>query len=74
MHCALFSANECDYELLANKDIHFPTTRQEYSISEQDFDDQGLLGSGSSGNVAKMRHKPTGRVIAVKVNVNDCRN
>ena len=40
---------------------------QEYSISEHDFDDLGLLGSGSSGNVAKMRHKPTNRVIAIKV-------
>jgi hypothetical protein len=46
--------------------------RQEYKISEQDFEILGELGAGSSGTVAKMSHKPTNRVIAVKVCVTDC--
>lgn len=34
-----------------------------------DMIDLGELGSGTSGHVVKMKHKPTDTVIAVKVNI-----
>jgi len=37
-----------------------------FSITEDDFERLEELGSGSSGTVDKMRHKPTNTVIAVK--------
>lgn len=36
------------------------------SRPEEVFEELDLLGSGSSGNVVKMRHKPTGKICAVK--------
>lgn len=33
---------------------------------EEVFDDLGVLGTGSGGNVLKMRHKSTGKICAVK--------
>ena len=38
-----------------------------------DFDLMCVIGSGTCGEVSKMRHKPTGRVLAVKV-ICDCNN
>lgn len=39
-----------------------------YKTLQKDLDDLGELGNGTSGHVVKMRHKETGRIIAVKVN------
>ena len=35
-----------------------------------DFDLICAIGSGTCGEVSKMKHKPTGRVLAVKVSDN----
>lgn len=35
-----------------------------------DFDLLCAIGSGTCGEVSKMKHKPTGRVLAVKVSKN----
>lgn len=40
----------------------------EYKTELKDLEDLGELGNGTSGHVFKMRHKPTNKVIAVKVN------
>jgi mitogen-activated protein kinase kinase 7 len=39
---------------------------REYTINEGDFDRIEELGSGSSGTVVKMRHRPSDTVLAVK--------
>lgn len=39
----------------------------EYKTELKDLEDLGELGNGTSGHVFKMRHKPTNKVIAVKV-------
>jgi hypothetical protein len=38
-----------------------------YQTSVNDLEDLGELGNGTSGHVVKMRHKPSGAIIAVKV-------
>lgn len=48
----------------ANNTVTFDGT--EYSISESDFDRIEELGSGSSGTVVKMRHRSSGKIVAVK--------
>lgn len=40
---------------------------QSYQTSVNDLEDLGELGNGTSGHVVKMRHKPSGAIIAVKV-------
>lgn len=37
-----------------------------YSFTMDDFDLISVIGSGTCGEVSKMKHKPTGRVLAVK--------
>lgn len=39
-----------------------------YKTDIKDLEHLGELGNGTSGHVVKMRHKETGRIIAVKVN------
>lgn len=39
----------------------------EYRTELRDLEDLGELGHGTSGHVFKMRHKPSNRVMAVKV-------
>lgn len=41
----------------------------EYKTELKDLEDLGELGNGTSGHVFKMRHKPTNKVIAVKVRI-----
>lgn len=41
--------------------------QQEYQTETRDLEDLGDLGNGTSGHVVKMRHLPTGEIIAVKV-------
>lgn len=38
-----------------------------YKTEIKDLEHLGELGNGTSGHVVKMRHKETGRIIAVKV-------
>lgn len=45
----------------------------EYKTELKDLEDLGELGNGTSGHVFKMRHKPTNKVIAVKVSFH-CKN
>ena len=40
---------------------------QRYSFTMDDFDLMCVIGSGTCGEVSKMKHKPTGKVFAVKV-------
>lgn len=40
-----------------------------YKTDIKDLEHLGELGNGTSGHVVKMRHKETGCIIAVKVNV-----
>ena len=40
---------------------------QKYNSSNEDLHYIAELGSGTSGNVVKMRHEPSKKVIAVKV-------
>jgi mitogen-activated protein kinase kinase 7 len=42
-----------------------------YKTSQNDLEDLGELGNGTSGHVVKMRHKDTGEIIAVKVSKGD---
>lgn len=44
----------------------------EYQTDINDLVDIGELGSGTSGHVVKMRHKPTDAIIAVKVSYFQC--
>lgn len=39
----------------------------EYDTNIQDLEHLSELGNGTSGHVVKMRHKPSGALIAVKV-------
>lgn len=39
----------------------------QYKTDLKDLIDVGELGNGTSGHVVKMRHHPTGAIIAVKV-------
>lgn len=41
---------------------------QEYLTDIKDLEDLGELGNGTSGHVVKMKHRPTDKIIAVKVN------
>lgn len=41
----------------------------EYDTNIQDLEYLSELGNGTSGHVVKMRHKPSGAIIAVKVSV-----
>lgn len=40
---------------------------QNYETNEADLEELSELGNGTSGHVVKMRHKPSGAIIAVKV-------
>lgn len=40
---------------------------QEYKTTVDNLEDLGELGNGTSGHVVKMRHRPSGTIIAVKV-------
>jgi hypothetical protein len=40
---------------------------QRFPFTMHDFDLLCAIGSGTCGEVSKMKHKPTGRVLAVKV-------
>lgn len=39
-----------------------------YDTNVQDLEYLSELGNGTSGHVVKMRHKPSGAILAVKVN------
>lgn len=40
---------------------------QEYKTTVDNLEDLGELGNGTSGHVVKMKHRPSGTIIAVKV-------
>ena len=40
---------------------------QKYSFTMDDFDLISVIGSGTCGEVSKMKHNPTGKILAVKV-------
>lgn len=40
-----------------------------YKTDIKDMEDLEELGNGTCGHVVKMRHKPSGNIIAVKVNL-----
>lgn len=52
--------------LMFHDDIVLFKKPQQYSVSEKDLEELDVLGTGSCGHVAKMRHKQTGNLIAVK--------
>lgn len=43
----------------------------QYPSEIKDLEDLGELGNGTSGHVVKMKHKPTDKIIAVKVCIHD---
>ncbi|CAJ0609741.1 unnamed protein product [Cylicocyclus nassatus] len=51
---------------LAGK-LVFPPDTREYSFEFNDLEELASLGNGSFGTVKKMRHIPTGKLMAVKV-------
>lgn len=52
---------------IAYNSFYFPMYFQSYKSSIEDMEYISELGNGTSGNVVKMRHKSSKKVIAVKV-------
>ena len=43
------------------------THSQKYLLTEKDIENLGRIGNGITGEVFKIRHKPTNKVMAAKV-------
>lgn len=59
--------NEAELMKIIDKSGMIKINGQVYKTALTDMQDLGELGSGTSGHVVKMRHKPSGAIIAVKV-------
>lgn len=46
---------------------HHCSLAQTYQVTERDIEDLGKIGSGITGEVFKIRHRPTQKVMAAKV-------
>lgn len=62
-------ATETDYKLQEIMKISGILTigGMQYQTEISDMEHLGELGSGTCGQVVKMKHKPSGKIIAVKV-------
>lgn len=58
--------NEAELMKIIDKSGMIKINGQVYKTALTDMQDLGELGSGTSGHVVKMRHKPSGAIIAVK--------
>lgn len=59
--------NEAELIKIIDKSGMIKINDQLYKTTLVEMQDLGELGSGTSGHVVKMRHNPSGAVIAVKV-------
>uniref|UniRef100_A0A182LZY7 mitogen-activated protein kinase kinase n=1 Tax=Anopheles culicifacies TaxID=139723 RepID=A0A182LZY7_9DIPT len=64
------SESELKFQKIVNKSGLLKINDEIYRTQLSDMEDLGELGNGTSGHVVKMRHNPSGAIIAVKV-VND---
>ncbi|XP_058446163.1 dual specificity mitogen-activated protein kinase kinase hemipterous-like [Malaya genurostris] len=60
------SDSELRFHKIMEKSGMLKINDQTYKTTLSDMQDLGELGSGTSGHVVKMRHKPSGAIIAVK--------
>ncbi|XP_050100502.1 dual specificity mitogen-activated protein kinase kinase hemipterous-like isoform X2 [Anopheles aquasalis] len=60
------SESEQKFLKIIEKNGLLTINNQTYRTQLSDLDDLGELGSGTSGHVVKMRHNPSGTIIAVK--------
>ncbi|XP_053692768.1 dual specificity mitogen-activated protein kinase kinase hemipterous-like [Sabethes cyaneus] len=60
------SDSEQKFQKIIDKSGMLKINDQIYKSTLNDMQDLGELGSGTSGHVVKMRHKPSGAIIAVK--------
>ncbi|XP_055632258.1 dual specificity mitogen-activated protein kinase kinase hemipterous-like [Toxorhynchites rutilus septentrionalis] len=60
------SESELRFQKIIEKSGMLKINDQTYKTTLTDMQDLGELGSGTSGHVVKMRHKPSGAIIAVK--------
>ncbi|XP_055608033.1 dual specificity mitogen-activated protein kinase kinase hemipterous-like isoform X2 [Uranotaenia lowii] len=60
------SESEARFQKIIEKSGMLKINDQIYKTTLADMEDLGELGSGTSGHVVKMRHKPSGAIIAVK--------
>ncbi|XP_062558094.1 dual specificity mitogen-activated protein kinase kinase hemipterous-like isoform X4 [Armigeres subalbatus] len=58
--------NDAELVMIIDKSGMIKINDQVYKTTLTDMQDLGELGSGTSGHVVKMRHKPSGAIIAVK--------
>lgn len=59
--------NEAELMKIIDKSGMIKINDQVFKTTLVEMQDLGELGSGTSGHVVKMRHSPSGAVIAVKV-------
>lgn len=52
---------------LSTGTLKYPDDEHLYTFSSANLQDLGAIGNGNFGTVYKMRHKETGKLIAVKV-------
>ncbi|KAK9799825.1 hypothetical protein WJX73_006001 [Symbiochloris irregularis] len=60
-------ALDAEASVCLSPDEHDTTSRKGFTISLQDLEPVKAIGAGSSGVVQKVRHKPSGRFIVLKV-------
>lgn len=58
---------ETERRLRALKSLQLKINGQYFETNVADLEYLAELGNGTSGHVVKMRHKPSGAIIAVKV-------
>lgn len=63
------SDSEQRFQKIIEKSGTLKINEQIYRSTLNDMQDLGELGSGTSGHVVKMRHRPSGAIIAVKVGI-----
>ncbi|XP_053670807.1 dual specificity mitogen-activated protein kinase kinase hemipterous-like [Anopheles nili] len=60
------SESELKFQKIVEKSGHLKINDKSYRTQLSDLEDLGELGNGTSGHVVKMRHNPSGSIIAVK--------
>ena len=68
-HCNTFVSEKVDQRLqeAIKQSNNLRINGKELKGKTSDFDNEGQIGSGTCGQVYKMRYRPTGHVMAVKV-------
>ncbi|XP_052868673.1 dual specificity mitogen-activated protein kinase kinase hemipterous-like [Anopheles cruzii] len=60
------SESELKFQKIVDKSGLLKINNQIYRTPQSELEDLGELGNGTSGHVVKMRHNPSGAIIAVK--------